>query len=128
MYHSPVVEGEPKFTDNEREDIGKAAIEAAGLGESFVWRLGHLKIQIWKLIILGGEKGVELDGVRCTPDQLRHDIDIVDEITRQSEALLQFSGDHTLNRIEERIEGIGWGSVFDPDSEISQRLKDNFGR
>lgn len=122
-----MVEGEACFSEKEKADIAEVARASARLGEGFVDTLVNVNIRLWGLAIRGGN-GVVVDGVFYTPTQIRHEVDVVGEIIKQARLVLQFEGRDGMSELEKRLHEAGWGSLFDPESEASRRLKDKFGR
>lgn len=111
-----------EFTEKEKLEIAKVAQGVASGGQELVWDTVRVKVKLMQIAVLGMKDGMIVDGVYFTPKQLLHEVNIVDEVLKQAEFLLQFSQGDMLSILDKRIEGLGVGSVFDPESEISKRI------
>jgi|GEM_PF-3636840 len=114
-----MTEREIQFSDKEKSDIAEVARAVARVGEDCVWSL----VQAMKVFVRGSVSGVVIDDVYYTPNQLRHEIDVVGEVINQSKQILQFEGRDTLSELSRHSEAAGLGSIFDPESEIRIRMK-----
>jgi hypothetical protein len=61
-------------------------------------------------------------------EDLEHEAHVVGEIVRQARAIMQIQGTSELSLLDKEAQEMGWGSIFDPDSEISKNLPSLWGR
>ncbi len=120
-----MIEREVPFTDSEKEGIAEAAREVARQGEDTLWLVVHAKYKLLKLAIsLGASEydSINIEGVAYTHQELRHEFDIMDEVTNQARLILQFEGRDSLSELDRRAQEAGWGSVYDPESRIYKTI------
>lgn len=121
-----MTEREIFFSDQEKLDIAEVAREVARQGEETLWLVTRAKIQLMGVVIRSAIAGAEINGVYFTPNQIRHEIDVMEEITKQAKIILQFEGRDSLSELDRRAQEAGWGSVYDPESRIYKAMnKDN---
>lgn len=113
----------PEFTDKEKEGIAAAARDVARGGEELLWQVIRAKVQLMTLAIRNYSNGVVIDGVFYTSKQVLHEVDIMAELTKQAGMILQFEGRDSMSELDRDSQAAGWGSVFDPDSQISKTLR-----
>lgn len=116
-----MLEREITFTQEEKVGIAEAAREVARQGEDTLWVVIHAKYQLLKLAISVGESeydGINIEGVVYTSQDLRHEFDVMDEVTNQARLILQFEGRDSMSELDRRAQEAGWGSVYDPESRI----------
>lgn len=118
-----MAERDSSFTDEERENIAQSAREVARGGEELLWQVIRAKVQLMALAIRNHSNGVVIDGVFYTSAQLMHEVDVMAELTKQAGMILQFEGRDTMSELDRDAQAAGWGSVFDPDSQISKTLR-----
>jgi hypothetical protein len=116
-------EREINFSEDERQEIGNQALQAAGLGEDFIYKLVYAKIEIMKW-----RDSPELQILFPERDQIFHEVDVLAEIIRQARIIMQFEGKDSISLLDKNAQAAGLGSIFDPDSKIGQDLKDSLGR
>ena len=117
-----------KFSDEENDGIAKASRRAASFGQDYIWILERTKVDLMKVALASISKDVIVGGVGYSHNQVIHEMDVLDEILRQSRMLLQIEGRDLMSDLNRHTENTFLGSVFDPESEITKRLKDKFGR
>jgi hypothetical protein len=120
-------EREINFSEDERQEIGNQALQAAGLGEDFIYKLVYAKIEIMKWTFCWRDSP-ELQILFPERDQIFHEVDVLAEIIRQARIIMQFEGKDSISLLDKNAQAAGLGSIFDPDSKIGQDLKDSLGR
>ncbi len=121
-------EREYPFTDREKAEIAEVALGVARVGEDFVWELVFENNRLMKLALANGDNGVVVGNVYYSPSQIIHKIELISEVVGQARIILQIQGRDLMSELDRRTQAGGMGSVFDPESEISSRLKDVYGR
>jgi len=123
-----MTEREVHFTENERLGIQEAARGVAAAGEECVWTNIHAKNKLMQFVIQSKAAGqpitFELDGQKLTltSEEIRHEVDIMEEVIKQSQLLLQLEGRDTMSELDRAAQSVGWGSIYDPDSKIFKSL------
>lgn len=121
-----MTEREVSFGDQEKLDIAEMARVVAREGEEMVWLVTRAKIQLMGVAIRASAIGAEINGVYFSPEQIMHEVDVMEEITKQAKLILQFEGRDSLSELDRRAQEAGWGSVYDPESRIYKAMnKDN---
>jgi hypothetical protein len=108
------------FTEDEKEQIGLIARQAADFGEDFVYNLVNAKVKLFQLVLLW-QDGPELKALFPERGLMLHEIDVVDEVIRQARVIMQFEGKDDLSILDRHMQAAGLKSVFDPDSEIAKK-------
>ncbi len=121
-------EKQAQFSEEEKTGIAEAARSVARIGEDLVWEMVHAKVELMKLALKGTINGIVIDNVYYTPTQMKHEVDVIGEVIDQARIILQVEGRDSMTELDRHTQAAGWGSVFDPDSEINSRLKDIYGR
>ncbi|MCX6703913.1 MAG: hypothetical protein NTZ07_00505 [Candidatus Woesebacteria bacterium] len=114
-------EREITFSQDEREQIGYIARQAANIGEDFVYDLVIAKLQFVQLA-LGWHNLPELRILFPEREQMLHEIDVVGEVIRQARVIMQLTGTDSLSMLDRETQAEGLGSVFDPDSKIGKKF------
>lgn len=105
-------ERQAEFSDYEKEQIAFYAREAARIGEDCIWSLVLAKAELCKIAISTAQNKI-----------LAHEIGVVGEVIDQARIILQVEGRDSLSELDRHAQNAGLGSVFDPDSKISQDLR-----
>ncbi|QQG41652.1 MAG: hypothetical protein HYV90_05875 [Candidatus Woesebacteria bacterium] len=121
-------EKETQFSEEEKVGIAEAARNAARIGEDLIWEMVHAKVELMKLALRTLHEGVVINNVYYSNSQVVHEVDVIGEVIDQARIILQVEGRDSMSELDRHTQAAGWGSVFDPDSEISSRLKDIYGR
>jgi len=114
-------EREITFSQDEKEQIGYVARQAASAGEDFVYDLVRTKLHLIQLAFSWHDT-LELKILYPELKHMVHEIDVMGEIVRQARAIMQFEGKDSLSLLDEQVKAAGLGSVFDPTSEISKKI------
>lgn len=110
------------FSDGEKAEIATTARDVARVGEELVWDIICFKVKLMSAIFLSGQDGLTINDVYYTKNQLRHEVDIMEEVTNQASLILQLEGRDSMSELDRHTQKAGLGSVFDPESEISKRI------
>jgi hypothetical protein len=115
------------FSDDEREQIGFAALHLANLGEDAVWNVVHARFQLMKLTLLWGRSS-ELQALFPKRENILHEVEVVGEVIRQARTIMQLEGKDDLSILDREAQAGGLGSIFDPESKIGKEMRDLHNR
>lgn len=121
-YNPCMLERETNFSEEESIEIAELARQAARVGEKCVDSITLARLKLTKVVLKAGPAGVVIEGKKYSPTEMRHEIELMDEVVKQARLILQFEGRDTLSELDRRAQDAGWGSVYDPESEIGRRL------
>lgn len=117
---------EHEFSEDERKAIAVNSLKVAGVGEKAVNDVTDLKCKLRLAACkTGGHTFVIKTPVgefQMTPKQIGREIEMVEEVERQSKIILQFEGRDTISELDRFYQAAGLGSLFDPESESFNRL------